>query len=172
MFRRLAAALFPYGIMEISAYHESGHAYMATYVGARVRLVTIDPELGDGADRFGDTHVEWNIAGWSDELVAEKSLWVALAGPAVEIIYTGDPYHPGLVAEWADDWDEAVEQALVLHKDRKQALEYLEQTTLDLITMLRQDRHWAPVAALADHLLAHDTLEMFEIESLLHNWLR
>lgn len=158
--------------MEISAYHESGHAYMATYVGAKVRLVTIDPELGDGRERFGDTHVEWTVAGLSDELVAEKSLWVALAGPAVEVIYTGDPYHPGLVAEWADDWQEAVDQAFVLHKSREKALECLEATMLDLITMLRQDRHWAPVAALADHLLAHETLENYEIEGIIRNWLR
>lgn len=29
---------------EISAYHEAGHAFMAIYVGARVRYVTIEPD--------------------------------------------------------------------------------------------------------------------------------
>ena len=29
---------------EISAYHEAGHAFMAIYVGARVRSVTIEPD--------------------------------------------------------------------------------------------------------------------------------
>ena len=39
---------------QIAAYHEAGHAFMAIYVGARVRSVTIDPDWDDGPDRFGD----------------------------------------------------------------------------------------------------------------------
>ena len=33
---------------EVSAYHEAGHAFMAFYVGARVRSVTIEPDWDDG----------------------------------------------------------------------------------------------------------------------------
>ena len=35
---------------EISAYHEAGHAFVAVYVGARVRSVTIAPDRDDGPD--------------------------------------------------------------------------------------------------------------------------
>jgi hypothetical protein len=31
-------------VPEISAYHEAGHAFVAIYVGARVRSVTIEPD--------------------------------------------------------------------------------------------------------------------------------
>jgi len=158
--------------MDTNAYHEAGHAYMAMYVGARVLSMTIDPESGEAGERFGDTHVEWNLRGLSKRQFAEKSTWVALAGPAVEIIYTGDPYHPGAMHEWADDWDEAVSQAARLYRKSREALAWLERTTLDLISMLQQDRHWSPVAALADHLMAHETLESYEIEGIVRNWLR
>lgn len=158
--------------MDTSAYHEAGHAYMAMYVGARVRSITIDPESGSGPDRSGDTHVEWNLRGWTKPQFAENSVRVALAGPAVEMIYTGDPYHPGAVQEWADDWEEAVVRAARLRRTHREILEYLEDTTRDLIRMLRQHRHWSPVAALADHLLAYETMETWEIEGVVRHWLR
>ena len=158
--------------MDRSAYHEAGHAYMAMYVGARVVTVTIDPESGDLPDRFGDTHVEWTLRGMTKREFAERAIWVALAGPAVEIIYSGDPYHPGLVEEWSDDWNEAVHQSKTIARREKDQLAFLEDTMLRLIGMLKQDRHWSPVAALADHLLAHETLETHELEGIVRNWLR
>ena len=46
---------------EISAYHEAGHAFMAIYVGARVRHVTIEPDRDDGPERHADIQVEWPL---------------------------------------------------------------------------------------------------------------
>ena len=46
---------------EITAYHEAGHAFIAIYVGARVRSVTIEPDWDDGPERYADIHVEWPI---------------------------------------------------------------------------------------------------------------
>jgi len=158
--------------MDTSAYHEAGHAYMAMYVGARVRSITIDPESGDAPGRYGDTHVVWTVNGWTRRQFAEKAIWVALGGPAVEMIYTAEPYHPTVVSEWADDWQEALDQVRALVRRPGDRVEYLEKTLLRLIAMLRQDHHWSPVAALADHLLAHETLETYEIEGIVRCWLR
>ena len=48
-------------LSEISAYHEAGHAFMAIYVGARVRSVTIEPDRDDGPERHADIQVEWPL---------------------------------------------------------------------------------------------------------------
>ena len=46
---------------EIAAYHEAGHAFMAIFVGARVRHVTIQPDRDDGPERHADIQVEWPL---------------------------------------------------------------------------------------------------------------
>jgi ATP-dependent Zn protease len=66
---------------EISAYHEAGHAFMAIYVDARVRSVTIEPDRDDGPDRHADIQVEWPLDQFTNRELHEKSVLVALAGP-------------------------------------------------------------------------------------------
>jgi ATP-dependent Zn protease len=66
---------------EISAYHEAGHAFMAIYVGARVRCVTIEPDRDDGPERHADIQVEWPLDQFTNRELHEKSVLVALAGP-------------------------------------------------------------------------------------------
>lgn len=157
--------------MEVSAYHEAGHAFMAVYVGAHVQSVTIDPDWDDGPSRTGDVRVEWPLERFSEREFAEKSVLVALAGPVAEMIYRGEPFHPGLVAEWLVDWELAWESAArFLEADRKR-LAYLEQATLRLYRLLSRDDHWAALAAIADHLLAHETLEGEEVEDIVREWL-
>ena len=104
---------------EISAYHEAGHAFIAIYVGARVRSVTVDPDWDDGPKRHGDAQIEWPPAQFTDREFCEKSILVALAGPVAEMIHSGDPFHPALVAEWAADWSAAWELAAALHANKK-----------------------------------------------------
>lgn len=91
---------------------------------------------------------------------------------AREMIYSGDPYHPGLIAEWAADWDEAWRAAALIHRDDRQRLAFLEQTSIRLHQQLRQDEMWAALAALADNLLAHETLEAEQVEEIVREWLR
>ena len=110
--------------MEATAYHEAGHVFMALYLGARVRSVTIEPDRDDGPDRFGDTQVEWDHSQFTTRELHEKSVLVALAGPVAEMIHRGEPYHPGFVAEWAADWREAWEAAAGVVPDHKQRLAY------------------------------------------------
>ena len=155
---------------EIVAYHEAGHALVAWQLGGRVRLVTIDPENDDGPAREGGTEIRWRRSDGDREL-ARKLVHVSLAGPVAEMLYTGDPYHPGLVAEWAADWRDAWEAAELLLPDERQRLAYLEQISLELYRRLNDESQWAALAALADNLLAHETLEREEIEEIFGEWL-
>ena len=156
---------------DINAYHEAGHAFMAIFVGARVRSVTIEPDWDDGPARHADIQVEWPLEQFSDREFHEKSVQVALAGPVAEMIYSGEPYHPGFVAEWAADWKAAWEAATALIPDRHKRLVYLEKITAHLYQLLDREHHWAALAAIVDNLLAHETLEGEVVQDIMTQWL-
>ena len=102
---------------EQTAYHEAGHAFMASYLGGQVHTVTITPDRDDGPRRFGDTEVRWELSQYTDRQLRENAVRVALAGPVAEMLYRQEPYHPGLVGEWAADWRLAWEAAEALVAD-------------------------------------------------------
>lgn len=156
---------------EVNAYHEAGHAFMAVYVGARVRSVTIEPEDDDGPARYADIQVEWPLRRFGARELREKSVLVALAGPVAEMLYTGEPYHPGFVAEWVADWKTAWQEAASLVPDERKRLGYLEQAAAELYRLLDQEQPWAAIAAIADHLLAHDSMEGDEVAEIVQFWL-
>ncbi|MEZ6055758.1 MAG: hypothetical protein R3C01_03545 [Planctomycetaceae bacterium] len=154
---------------EVSAYHEAGHVFVAVRAGGRVVSATIDPDWDDGPARYADVQIEWPLDQFTERELNESIVMVALAGPVAEMIYTGDPFHPGLVAEWADDWRTAWE-ALHHLKDQRKRLAYLERQTQSLYQLLRRDEIWEAIATIADHLLAHETLEQAEIDEILEPW--
>lgn len=156
---------------EIVAYHEAGHVLMALLLGGKVKHVTIEPDDDDGPAREGDTQVLWRRSGISEKDFARKVVQVSLAGPVAEMIYSGDPYHPGMVAEWAADWREAWEASVILHPGERQRLEYLEQISIQLYHRMKGDDLWPALAALADNLLAHETLDQEQIEEIAEEWL-
>ena len=156
---------------ELSAYHEAGHALMAICLGARVRSITIQPDWDDGPRRHGDAQVEWRIRELTERELCEKSILVALAGPVAEMIHSGEPFHPGFVAEWAADWSQAWQSAATLHPNERQRLAYLERTTASLYKTISRDDHWAALAAVVDSLLAHETLEGEQVEEIVAQWL-
>ena len=156
---------------ELIAYHEAGHALLAVLLGGRVQLVTIDPDHDDGPQRSGDTQVLWNRPGLNEKEFAKCAIQVSLAGPVAEMIYTGNPYHPGVVAEWAADWRDAWESAALLHPGERQRMDYLEQASIQLYHRLKGDDLWAALATLADHLVAHETLDGEQVEEILEEWL-
>ena len=151
---------------EVTAYHEAGHVLVALLLGARVKQVTIAPDDDDGPRRFGDTQIVWRRSRLTDQQLAENAVRVSLAGPAAEMIYTGDPFHPGMVAEWSADWQLAWEAAALLHADERKRLDYLEQVSIRIYHRLNRDELWSVLAALADELLAHETLDREQIEEL------
>ena len=156
---------------EIIAYHEAGHALLAVLLGGAVRLATIEPYRDDGPVRQGDTQIIWRRMPGDDREYAKTGVHVCLAGPVAEMIYSGEPYHPGFVAEWADDWKTAWDLAGALHVDERKRLNYLEEVTARLYRQLEQENVWAALAAIADNLLAHETLEGEQIEEIVRDWL-
>ena len=161
----------PLILSEISAYHEAGHAFMAIYVGARIRSVTIAPDWDDGPDRHADIQVEWPLDQFADRELHENLVLVALAGPVAEMIHSGEPFHPGFVAEWAADWKVAWDAAAPLFPDERKRLDYMEKVTVRLYRLLDREDHWAALAAIVDNLLAHETLEGEQVEEIVAAWL-
>jgi hypothetical protein len=155
---------------ELTAFHEAGHAYAAIYLGARVQSVTIDPDNDDGPARTGDTVVLWSRRRFTKREMAEKAACVALAGPVAEMIHSENPFHPALIAEWRQDWETAFE-TLEHVSDVQRRLAKLEQITLQLYRDFRQDEHWAAIGAIADALLAHETLDEEMLQEVVEPWL-
>ena len=91
--------------------------------------------------------------------------------PWQEMIFSGEPYHPGFVAEWAADWQMAWEATKPLLTQQRKRLVYLEQTTVRLHQLLNRDEHWAALAAIVDNLLAHETLDGQEVEDIVRQWI-
>jgi hypothetical protein len=155
---------------ETVAYHESGHAYAAHWLGARVRIVSIDPESDDDRPRSGETRIDWQRGKWTECELRLKGIQIALAGPVAEMLYTGDPYHPGFIAAWRDDWRTAWELATPLFPVERQRLATLEDLTRSLYQSLDQHPHWDAVAAIADRLLAEDSLDREEFLDTIEPW--
>lgn len=157
---------------EICAYHESGHATMAFQLGATVRSISIDPEWDDDYLRHdGEIEVHMPSAQLSSKQLSQIGCMVALAGPAAEMVYTGDPFHPATVREWSKDWSQAWELAGELHGEELVRLRFLEMMTRELYQTFSRDHVWQAVASLADELLAHEHLESEQIHDVLSCWL-
>lgn len=142
---------------------------MAVCLGGKVHSLSIDPDWDDGPRREGDVEVHWPEAIAAE--VVPKSIQVALAGPVAEMIYTGDPFHPALVAEWSNDWETAWNLARRTFADEKRRMRFLESETRSVYQMLHRDRIWQAIAALADEVLAHEILESEEIHNTIQRWL-
>lgn len=156
---------------ETTAYHEAGHALIAVLLGGKVTRVTIDPDDDDEPQRFGDTQILWRHSSTSDQRFAEITVQVSLAGPVAEMIYTGDSIHPGVVPEWAADWRDAWNAVVLLQPVERKRMEYLEQVSVQLYQRFQRTEIWSALAALADHLLAPETLEAEEVEDIVREWL-
>lgn len=143
---------------------------MAILLGARVTHATIEPDRDDGPERYGDVQVLWRRSKLTEKQLAEKLVLTALAGPVAEMIYTGEPLHPGFVAEWANDWEHAFAAAEPLVPDERKRLAWLESQIPRLYALLN-DRYWPAVAALADELSAHETLEEEQIRDAVESWI-
>lgn len=155
---------------EETAYHESGHVIVALLSGARVSLVTIEPPHDDQPLRYGNTEVLWQKSRYAPKRLQELFVQTALGGPVAEMIYTGEPLHPAFVQEWKEDWHHAWQAATVLHSLPEKRLEWMELQIKQLYYRLNQ-AHWPAIAALADELSAHETLEEDCILEIVKPWL-
>jgi hypothetical protein len=157
--------------MELLAYHEAGHALVAHYLGGRVQRVSIESEWDEELRHEGDTEVVWPVGQMTGGEFQEAGVLVALAGPVAEMLYSGEPYHPALVAEWANDWDEAARLTAEFIPTEALQMKYLETQTRRLWKLLDDEPLWSALAALADELLAHETLDEEQVAETLAAWL-
>ncbi len=149
--------------LEKTTYHEAGHCVMAVLRGAKVERATIAPEE-DGFHGFVEIH-------WPKQSAVADLLAVALAGPVAEMIYSGDPYHPGLIPEWAHDWKQAWGIGRRSTRSDRDCLKLLEQIVAKLYHTMSSEPWWAAIAAVSDLLAAHDEIEHDEIAYEVHHWL-
>ncbi len=149
-----------------TAFHEAGHCVMAVMLGGIVEVATIAPDPDERKSRFGDVRIRWSRSqDWKSQALA------ALAGPAAEAVYLQQPLHPGFVEEWSEDWKIAWDLSQFASKDEKKRLVLLERISAELYQIFNKDSVWNAVAALADELLAHETIYQEEIEETIRFWM-
>ena len=154
---------------EITAYHEAGHVVMALKLGGQIVHATLEPPNDDGLQRYGETVTSWRGMGRDSLLMAEIA--VSVAGPISEMIYTGERGELSECPEWCADWATSLERALLLCSSHHAALKLIEKTRRQTETYFSTDSGWAAVAAIADLLLAHDTVEHDICYDEVHFWL-
>ena len=85
---------------ETTAWHEAGHAVIATLLGGRVEAVSVESEDLRSA---GDTRVRWDKSDIRQQ--ALDDIQVALAGPVAEMVFVGDYDYLRIRAEHEADWN-------------------------------------------------------------------
>ena len=155
---------------EITAWHEAGHAMMAMMCGGTIERVTIEPPDDDGPVRYGDTVTRW--ARMSGRQLAEAEIQVSLAGPVAEMIYSGERMELDAVEEWSGDWATAIDAARGLSNNESSARKMLDKVSDDIFRTFGSPAGWAAVSAVADELLAHETIDHEIVSEVVGFWLR
>ena len=154
------------------AYHEAGHAVAAVILKGEVVRVTLEPESEDGQpERDGDVEIRWHHRGLSKRDLLEREITVCLAGPAAEMLYSGERPHPSKVQQWRADWAIAWELAGQLISAPERRLKMLEGLLGSLCKMFDEQRCWQAIAETADELEAHETLEGEQVAEIVQRWL-
>lgn len=153
-----------------TVYHECGHALIATLSGGEIELLTIEADEDSPLTRYGEIRVAWPEDRFSGKDIAREEVRVALAGPIAEIVCENEQLRPQFLEEWRADWDLAVERAQSYLPPRRSVSEHLGRVAFELMTFLERDDVWAALAALADELDAHETLEPDDIAAVIEGW--
>ena len=154
--------------METAAYHEAGHAVVASILGGKVVSVSIESEC-ESLD--GDAVVLWNRSSGNKRLAAVDDIRVALAGPVAEMVYAGEYDYLRIREEHAMDWRIAMDslQSLDLSTDRAAGL--LQATVSELYQTIRGDLVWSAIGDVADLLSVHETIEGDQVDETVQFWL-
>jgi len=154
--------------METAAYHEAGHAVIASVLGGKVVTVSIESE---SSEVDGDAVVAWKRGGRSDREMALDDIRVALAGPVAEMVHAGEYDYLRIREEHALDWKIALAslRSLGLTIDREAAM--LQKTVAELYQTVRRDAIWSAIADVADLLAVHGTIEGDAVNQTVEFWL-
>ena len=153
----------------LTAYHEAGHAVMSILMGGHVDRVSIDPPNDEGPNRYGETITAWPPI--SDSQRGACEICVSLAGPIAESLYAGCNRRIETVAEWQTDWDTAIQIASQISASKSAVNKLLDECEIKIRHLFDQANSWAAVAAIADELLAHETIEHSQVVDAVAVWL-
>ena len=154
--------------MDTAAYHEAGHAVIASILGGKVISVSIESEseLLDGG-----AVVMWNRINGNERLAALDDIRVALAGPIAEMVHVGEYDYLQIREEHAMDWRIAMESLQTLNLSTDQAAGLLQSTVAELYQTVRGDAVWSAISDVADLLSAHETIEGDQVDETVQFWL-
>lgn len=151
------------------ACHEAGHAVMGVVLGGHIIHASIEPPDDDGPRRSGESILRWPAA--VDGGLAIAEIKVSLAGPVAEMIFSGNASEISKVPEFAGDWQRATDIAAHWNSSVANKYRLLNQIEKSIWAFLEIDDHWAAVAAAADLLLAHETVEHENFEEIVNFWI-
>ncbi len=153
--------------MENAAYHEAGHAVVASILGGNVVSVSIESE---SPEVDGDAVVAWNRNGRTDHEMALNEIRVALAGPIAEMIYAGEYDYLRIREEHSVDWQIALGCLQSLHLNTDRAAILLQKTVTELYQAIRQDHIWSAIGDVADLLAVHETIQGDIVRETVEFW--
>lgn len=151
---------------QATAYHEAGHSVLGVLLGATVRYATLESEQ-DG--HLGEVEIHWPT-----RFAATRStdpLRAILAGPVAEALYRNLAWQEVARGPGSQDLRQALAIASEYGWSNVKAIAWLQAEGDRLREFLDRADVWAAVSAVADLLLAHDTLEHEEIFEEVRAWM-
>jgi len=155
---------------QVTAWHEAGHAVMAVLCGGRIEHVSLEPAWDDGPQRYGETITRWQ--GFSALELSLAEIKVSLAGPIAETLFVGEERNIAKVPEWHGDWQKVLEIASHQFEDVTVARRKVSELAASVRQAFDDTRIWSAVSAVAEDLLAHETIEHEQVCASVEFWLR
>ncbi|MEI8212127.1 MAG: hypothetical protein WCI02_08255 [Planctomycetota bacterium] len=149
---------------EATAYHEAGHCVLGVCLGATVRYATIHTE----SERLlGEVEIHW-----IGPQLPKYVVMAMMAGPVAESIFRDEPMSAILNGPGGQDWRQAWQQMRSWGWEEAKCIDRMRKILTELKRALQHPPVWSAVAAVADLLLAHETLEHEEIAYEVSQWMK
>lgn len=152
---------------EVTAWHEAGHAVVATILGGEVDTVSIESE-----DDFtaGDTRVLWRVGDAHEQ--ATNDIQAALAGPVTEMVFLGEYDFLRIKAEHQVDWEVVAESIRRMRLSPQRGADLLNKLSAELYRVIRTDHVWSAIADVAERLQIDGTIDGETVRDQVGFWMR